>query len=218
MFFGQECIAGTPAWVKGQHGPIAFGEECVWTAHVASGRGILSCHDKRGVLQRTIDVTEDLLTGADRTEETRLCLAVVGNSAAIALGNRLVLTRSEGELLRIELSGQVVELLATLPHTRAGIAIMLVRGAAMHWIGSPGLIELDRDIESPQGTFVHGGPLALISNARLVLLDVAARGVQKVTRLELTGQRPVGVCGTNSLGQFAVLGAKGGMTVYRVPR
>jgi hypothetical protein len=80
------------------------------------------------------------------------------------------------------------------------------------------LIELDRDLPSPLGTFVPGGPLALLSDSRLLLLDVDSRGVQRVTRAELTGQRPVGMCATSSPGQFAVLGTKGEMTVYRVPQ
>jgi len=95
---------------------------------------------------------------------------------------------------------------------------MLQHGAVMYWLGAPGLIELDRDIFSPQGAFVPGGPLVLISDAQVVLFDVDSRGVQKVTRVEVTGQRPVGVSATNSVGQFAVLGAKGAMTVYQVPR
>jgi tetratricopeptide (TPR) repeat protein len=215
---GPECVVGTAAWAKPQHWPMAFGVDGLWTAHVAGGRGIISSHDKRGTLQRTIDVTEDLLSGAERSNQTRLCLSAIGNQAAIALGNRLVVTSSEGTLSKFELPGQVVALAATLPHTRAGLAVMLEHGAAMYWLGAPGLIELDRDIASSQGVFVPGGPLVLISDAQVVLLDVDSRGVQKVTRVEVTGQRPVGVSATDSVGQFAVLGAKGEMKVYQVPR
>lgn len=216
-FFGPACRAGTPAWLKPQHWPVAFGENSLWTAHVVAGRRVLSCHDKRGLLQRTIDVTDELLGGAERNARTRLSLATIGNYAALALGNQLVLTRSSGELLRLELPGQVMGLLATLPHTRAGLVILLEHGAAMHWVGAPGLIELERDLASPQGVFVPGGPLVLVSGARLRLLDVDSRGVQKATRVELAGQRNVGVCATASPGQFAVLGAQGELTVYRVP-
>ena len=215
---GPECVVGTPAWAKLQHWPMAFGTDGVWTAHVAGGRAIISSHDKRGTLQRTIDVTEDLLSGAERSDQTRVCLSTIGNQAAIALGNRLVVTNSSGALLKFELRGQVVGLTATLPHTRAGLAVMLEHGAMMYWLGAPGLIQLDRDISSPQGAFLPGGPLVLISDPQLVLLDVDSRGVQKVTRVEVTGQRPVGVSATDSVGQFAVLGAKGEMTVYRVPQ
>lgn len=217
-FFGVECIVGGPTWLKPQHWPVAFGEDSVWTAHIAGGRGIISCHDKRGILQRTMDVTEELLSGAQRGALTHLCLSAIGKHVAIALGNRLVVTRSDGGLTRLELPGQVVGLFATLPHTRAGLSIMLEHGASMHWMGAPGLIELDRDIASPKGTFVPAGPLALISDALLLLLDVDSAGVQKVTRVELTGQQPVGISSAASPGQFAVLGAKGEMTIYRVPQ
>jgi hypothetical protein len=118
-------------------------------------------------------------------------------------------------LWKFELRGQVVGLAATLPHTRAGLAVMLEHGAMMYWLGAPGLIQLDSDISSPQGTFVPGGPLVLISDAQLMLIDVDSRGVQKVTRVAVTGQRPVGVSATDSVGQFAVLGANGEMTVYQ---
>jgi tetratricopeptide (TPR) repeat protein len=218
LFFGQECMVGTPHWLTNEHYPVAYGEDVIWTAHVAVGRAVLSCHDKYGRLQRTIDVTDDLLNGAERGEKTRLCLAAVGNSAAIALGNRAVLTRSDGGVTRLELPGQATSLHPTLPHTRFGLAILLEHGATLHWIGAPGLIELDRDIASPLAAFVPGGPLVLISDAQMILLDVDSRGVQKVTRVEVTGQRPVGLSATSSPSQFAVLGVKGEMTVYRMPQ
>lgn len=215
LFFSVECIVDGPAWLTPQHWPVAFSDDSVWTAHVAVGRGIISSHDKRGNLQRTIDVTDHLLTGAVRNEKTQLCLSAVGSNVAIALGNRLVVTRSDGTLMRLELSGQVIGLICTLPHTRAGLAIMLEHGAEMHWIGSPGLIQLDRDIASPKGAFISAGPLALVSDSALLLIDVDSNGVQKVTRSELIVQRPVGICSTASAGQFAVLGPNGEMTLYQ---
>jgi hypothetical protein len=93
----------------------------------------------------------------------------------------------------------VIQLVPTFPHTRAGLAIMLEHGAAMHWIGAPGLIELDRDIASPQGAFVPGGPLALIFKGQLILLDVTPVGVQSITRLDVPIQRTVGICATSTL-------------------
>jgi tetratricopeptide (TPR) repeat protein len=218
LFFGQQCLAGTPHWLTNDHYPVAYGEEVIWTAHVALGRAVLSCHDKGGRLQRTLDVTDELLRDAERGEKTRLCLVAIGNGAAIALGNRAVLTRSDGGVTRLELPGQVTGLHPTLPHTRVGLAILLDHGAALHWIGAPGLIELDRDIAAPMAAFVPGGPLVLLSDAQMVLLDADSRGVQKATRVEVTGQRPMGVSATSSPGQFAVLGAKGEMTVYRMPQ
>jgi tetratricopeptide (TPR) repeat protein len=90
-FFNQECLAGTPTWLPTQGYPFAIGEDAVWSIHVATGRAILSCHDKtRGQLQRTIDVTEDLLSNATRSGDTHLSLTVLANSVAVALGNRLV--------------------------------------------------------------------------------------------------------------------------------
>lgn len=217
-FFGKKTIAGTPDWLKPQHWLVAFGDESLWTAHVAGGRGVISNHDRSGKLQRTIDVTEELLVGAERNEQTRLCLASIRNNAAIALGNRLVLTGSDGGLLGIELPGQVIGLVNSLPYARAGLAVMMQHGASLHWLGTPGLIELDRDIALSQGAFVPGGPLVLISKSQAMLFDMDSRGVQKVTRFELGGQHAVGVCATDSSGHFAVLGEKGEMTVYRIPQ
>jgi hypothetical protein len=213
--FGAECVAGTPPWVWSKGFPFAFGEDVVWSGHVAAGRAVLSCRDKSGTLYRTLDVSDDLLQDAQRSESTRLCLTALRNGAAIALGNRLVLTRGGHGPTRFELPGQVVRMFATLPHTRQGIAVMLEHGAVLHWIGGSGFIELDRDIASPLGAFVPGGPLVLASANKLLLLEVDYRGVQSVTRTECPSRNLIGVSATASPGQFAVLTTNGEMTVYR---
>ncbi|MGC3961064.1 MAG: hypothetical protein QM813_24980 [Verrucomicrobiota bacterium] len=218
LFFSQECFAGTPSWLTEGHYPVAFGPSTIWTAHVAAGRAVLSNHDKYGRLQHTLDITDDLLGDAERSENTRLCLTVVGNNAAIAMGNRAVLTRSDGGVTKLALPGQVMGLCVTLPHTRAGVVFSLEHGASLHWIGTPGLIELDRDINAPIATFVGGGPLVLVSASQMLLLDVDSRGVQKIARPEWKGLRPVGVCAISSPGQFAILEANGVVTVYRQPQ
>ena len=95
---------------------------------------------------------------------------------------------------------------------------MLTHGAAMHWIGAGDCLELDRDMQSPMGAFVPGGPIVLVSDFRVVLLEVDSRGVHSVARLELTGQRIIGVSATGNAGEFALLGEAGQMTIYRIPR
>ncbi len=162
-------------------------------------------------------MTEDLLGGAERTGNTRLCLTVLANGVAVALGNRLVVSAGNGALNLQTLPGQVVGMVATPRHTRQGVAVMLEHGAVMYWVGAADCVGLDADISSPKAAFVPGGPLVLISDVNALLLDVEARGVRSVTRLELTGQRPVGVSATASPGEFAILGERGEMTVYRVP-
>ena len=107
-------------------------------------------------------------------------------------------------MLRVELPGQVTGLLATLPHTRQGIVALLEYGAVMLWFGADGVIELDRDLPSPMGAFVPGVPLVLVSDRRMVLLDVDSSGVRRVTRVGLTGQ-------------FALLGHGGEITIYQSP-
>jgi hypothetical protein len=52
----------------------------------------------------------------------------------------------------------------------------------------------------------------------MLFREVDSIGVQRVTRVELAGQRPVGVSGTASPGQFATLDGDGQMTIYSVPR
>jgi tetratricopeptide (TPR) repeat protein len=215
-FFGIETEVGIPAWLK-RYGAIAVSEEGVWTMD-ATQRAILSCHDQTGKLLRTIDVTEELFAGVEIPAPPRIRLSAVGSQVAVAVRNRLVLTHSDGTLRRMELPGEVAGMFATLPHTRAGVAIMLEQGAVMHWLGTPGLMELERDVVSPQGVFVPGGPLVLVSESKMLLLDVDSRGVQKVTRAPILGQRPIGICTTASPGQFALLGAQGELTVYRVPQ
>jgi tetratricopeptide (TPR) repeat protein len=219
QFFDQVCLAGTPSWLPTQGFPFAISDEVVWTVHLASGRAILSGHDKvHGNLLQTQDITDDLLSDAIRSSETRLSLAGLAHGAAVALGNRLVLPRGDGCFTRAELPGQVVRVFPSLPHTRQGVAIMLHSGAVMFWMGGEACLELDRDITSPIGAFVPGGPLVLASGARLLTLEVDSRSVSSVVRLELTGQRIVGVCPAANAGEFAVLSDNGQMTVYRMPR
>src|SRR6185503_17736594 len=38
IFLGQECVAGRPSWLPSQGFPFAFGEDAVWSGHVAAGR------------------------------------------------------------------------------------------------------------------------------------------------------------------------------------
>jgi hypothetical protein len=211
------CTAGTPPWLPSQGFPLVFGEGVVWTIHVAAGRAILSSYDKvHGHLHRTADLTTELLDGASRTQETRLSLTAVGQGVAVALGNRVVVTQSGGEFLRVDLRGQALGLVATLPHTRPGIAVMLHQGAVMYWVGNESWSdELDRDISSPIGAFIPNGPLVLASGSQLVLLETDSRGVHSVVRTDCPGQRIVGVTPAANAGDFAVLSENGHMTIYR---
>lgn len=212
---GTVCRVGTPSWLPRDRLPLAVGDESIWCGHVAAGAGILSCHDRRGRLLQTIDVTRDLLVDAERTEATRLCLTCVGNTAAMALGNRLILGLGTGGLRQFELPGQVVGLVPTLRHHRRGVVILMEHGASILWMGAPGLIELDRDLERPMAAFVHGGPLALVSGRALHLVDVDNTGVRRVGRMTLDVGVPVAVTGTSEHGGLGILTAEGRMVVYR---
>jgi hypothetical protein len=95
---------------------------------------------------------------------------------------------------------------------------MLNQGAVMYWVGGEACVELERDIPSPLGAFVPGGPLVLASASWLILLEVDFRGVHKVLRVDLTGQQIAGVAAAANAGDFAVLSQNGSLTVYRIPR
>jgi tetratricopeptide (TPR) repeat protein len=218
--FNQECVVGTPTWIP--HGIslcAAFEADAVWTLNFADDRLILSCHDKRGNIQRTLDVTDPISdvrhAGGDLSDWH---MAALAQGVALAIETRLIVTQPDGKLVSLTLPNQVERLCPTLPHTRQGVAVMLKHGAVIHWRGTQELIELDRDIESPRAAFVPGGPLVLVSGSQGMLLEVDARGVHGVTRFELTSKNPIGVCSTSNPGQFAVLDAKGEMVVYQVPR
>jgi hypothetical protein len=219
--FNQECSVGTPTWtLRGLNICMAFEADGVWTLNSDQNRRlILSCHDKRGHLQRTLDITDPIHEGRDSNPGNGIWnMAALAQGVAVATDNRLVLTQPDGKLVSLTLPHQAERLCPTLPHTRQGVAIMLKHGAVMHWRGTQELIELDRDIASPRAAFVPGGPLVLVSGSQGILLEVDARGVHGVTRFELTSKNPVGVCSTSNPGQFAVLDAKGEMVVYQVPR
>jgi tetratricopeptide (TPR) repeat protein len=217
LFFSQSCVVSTPTWIPpGVH--FAFAEDNAWTAHLASERAILSCYDKQGTLQRTLDVTEELLRETDRRPITRLCLVAQSYGIAITIGNRLVLTRGEGGTLSMELPGQVIGMRPTLPHTRQGLAVFLEHGAVLHWLGSSEFVELDRDIHCPFGAFVQRGPIVLVSSSHGMLLEVDTEDVRGVTRFDLSNENPVAVSAIDAPGQFAVLTKKGEMVIYQVAR
>ncbi len=217
--FDEVCVAGTPSWLPTQGYPFAIGSETVWAVHVAAGRAVLSGYDKgRGQLMQTRDVTDDLLKEATRTEDTHLSVVALDHGVAIALGNRLIMTRTDGNLTRVELPGQVIRMVATVPNTKQGVAVLLHDRAVMCWAGTDDCMDLERDLVSPIAAFVPGGPLVLASGSRIVLLDMDSRGVQRVTRMTLDGERIMGVSGNGNPGEFAVLRERGEMAVYRMPR
>jgi len=213
LFYGRECIAGTPEWLRPNGFPFAFGDETVWSAHVANERAILSSHTKQGQLLKTTDLTRELLENMEEMPATALCLLALPDGAAIALGSRLLIVRA-AEIVSLDLPGAALRLVPTLLHTRPGVAILSEHGACMHWLGSEQIIELERDIPNPSAAFVPGGPLVIASDKRLILLDVDGHGVKSVTRMELP-RSAVAVSGTASPGQFAVLSANGELQIFR---
>jgi tetratricopeptide (TPR) repeat protein len=219
--FNQECSVGTPTWIPSPFNVcIAFEADSVWTLNFdQNGRRILSCHDKSGNLQRTLDITEPMSEGQDANGGNSVWhMAALAQGVAVTNDTRFAVIQPDGKLVGLTLPHHAERLCPTLPHTRQGVAVMLKHGAVMHWRGTQELIELDRDIESPRAAFVPGGPLVLVSGSQGMLLEVDARGVHGVTRFELTSKNPIGVCSTSNPGQFAVLDAKGEMVVYQVPR
>jgi hypothetical protein len=218
--FNQECTVGTPSWLPSRSNVCAaFESDAVWTLNFPDDRMIISCHDKRGNLQRTLDISDPIREGRDPNGGNGIwSMAALAQGVAVTTDNRLVVTQPDGKLVSLTLPNQAERLYPTLPHTRQGVAVMMNHGAVMHWRGTQELIELDRDLPSPMAAFVPGGPLVLISGSQGMLLEVDARGVHGVTRFELASKNPIGVCSTANPGQFAVLDAKGEMVVYQVPR
>jgi hypothetical protein len=215
IFYRRECLVGTPEWLPRQASRFSFGQHAVWSVYLAEARAILTNYDKKGRLQKTIDVTNELLDGAEPADESRLCLAALSDGAALAMGNRLLLVASDDSIQSIQLPSPATQLVPSLPYTRSGVAVLMSAGVAMHWGGMSDLIELDRDLAATGGAFIPGGPLVLIAEDQLVVLEVTDRGVQKSTRKELTGPPPVGVTATCYPGEFAVLNTRGEIALYR---
>ncbi len=218
--FNQECSVGTPVWMPTRNIlSLAFEGDAAWGLNFdQNARLVLCCHDKRGLLQSTLDITEPMHEAQTAGANPRWQMAALAQGVAIALATRLVVTQPDGKLVSLTLPNEAERLCPTLPHTRQGVAVMMKHGAVMHWRGTQDLIELDRDLPSPKAAFVPGGPLVLVSGSQGMLLEVDARGVHAVTRFELTSKDPVGVCPTSNPGQFAILHSNGKMIVYQIPR
>jgi tetratricopeptide (TPR) repeat protein len=218
QFFNQDCRVGTPSWLPTASYPFAIGDEVAWAADVGGGGAVLAAYSLQGNLVTNFEVTDGLLRDATRGPNTRLCLAAFESSAALALGNRLLIARSSVHTDRIDLPGQVVGLRPSLRHTRQGVVAVLEEGAVLHWRGTDGLVELDRDLPSPSCAFVPGGPIVLVSGTSGLLLEVQEDHVAGVTRFEPACRHPVAVCSGASMGQFAVFGANGEVVVYQTSR
>jgi len=216
--FVKPCRAGTPGWLSGIARPFALAYANAWAVHVATDEAILSCHDRDGALRHTIEITAELLQDAERCADAKVCLAIVGEGAAVALGNRLVIYHGNGLLTQLTLPDQVVRLHPTLPHTRLGVVIALEHGAILHWVGSRDWLEVDRDLPAPFCAFVPRGPLVLVSGSRGLILEVDRRGLCSAARFEPACRTPVGVVSMMSPGGFALFDAGGEVVVYQMPR
>jgi len=184
---------------------------------MAAGQAILSCYGLGGGLLRTLDITMDLLTDAIRTERCRLCLGHIGHGALVALGNRMLVPRGDGSMDRVELSGDARMLVSTLPHTRAGVVVLLDRGAVMHWFGHENLITLENDTEWISGAWTPSGKLVLVSASEICLADVDTRGVHGIKRSPWHGRTPIAVTAAGEPNQFAVFNAEGRVAVFNAP-
>jgi tetratricopeptide (TPR) repeat protein len=212
------CEAGTPHWLSGLSRPFVFGQGQAWSIHVAGGEAILSCHNSKGNLLNTLEITEELLHEAERSGEARICLSSFGDGVAVALGNRLVICRGHRVVMQLGLPSEARALYPTLAHTRAGVVIVMEHGALVQWAGNRDWLELDRDLLEPRAGFVPGGPLVLVSGNRGLALDVDARGVQSMARFEPACRAPIAVAETASPAQFALFDEFGEVVVYHVPR
>ena len=217
LFEGVDCRVGTPSWLPKGAFPIAVDRSSVWTVRVVASRAVLSCHDKQGALLRTLDVTTELLTGAERTEETRLSLATLAHGVAVALGNRLVLSRGDGGFTQVPLPGQVVRLVPTLAQTRPGVVIVLQTGALVHWSGNDEPIEVEGELPSPLVAWLPAGPLVLLAGNEGRIVTVDSRGVHQVQRFRWDGAEAIGLAAAGEPNTFAVFTANGHATVFRLP-
>jgi hypothetical protein len=145
-------------------------------------------------------------------------LLAIPQGFAMALGNRLVTFRGKANVTSLDLPGQALRLTGTPPHTKPAVVVSMDHGAIIHWLDSKEWQELDRDIASPQATFIPGGPLVLLAGLHLILLEGDSRGMYQVTRMQLSGQPPAAVSPTDQPSQFALLDRNGQVTVYHCSR
>lgn len=216
VFYKQECLVGTPEWLPPQASRFSFGPDGVWSVHLAENRIILTNYDKKGRLQKTVDVTDELLADTPPADDSQLCLAALSEGVALAMGNCLLLVAADDRIQKVELPSPAARLVPSLPNTRAGVAVLMSTGAALYRVGGSELIELDRDLTATGGAFIPGGPLVLVADDQMLLLEITDRGVEKSTRKEFTGPPPAGVVPTNHPGEFAVLNARGEIALYRL--
>jgi hypothetical protein len=212
--FDESCLVSSPAWFPGAPIPLAVGESVVWDIRVAENTAVLYGRDLQGRLVSTRDVTRELIWEGTRTEGTRLCLVTSGNQPMVALGNRLLLFRRSDAPVAVRLSGQVRALVPTLPHTRVGAAVLLERGAVVHWMDVPSPIEIDEDTPWETGTWVPGGFLVLCAAKRGLVCEVDAKGTHNVRRFVWAGEPILAVTPGPHREQFAIVTQRGDVALY----
>ena len=215
--FAQPCAAGTPTWLAPDAFPVAANDTGIWSVHVASGQAVLSCFHFNGMLLSSLDITEALLGGATRTEETRACLTACPAGAAVALGDRLVIVLRDRTVLKYQLPGQVTQLLPPLEYPRVMFAALLVHGATIYCLGAEHLTELSRDGAFVGGAWTRSGKLILITEREGRILKVDERGAHSVKRFAGTDRDWFAALPAGEPDEFAIFGASGRVTVYQVP-
>jgi tetratricopeptide (TPR) repeat protein len=217
LYISRSCVAGTPDWLSCLFYPFTVADCNLWSTHVAGGKAVLSCYAVGGGLLRTIDITSDLLDGATRTSNSRLCIGHIDQGAVLALGDRLLLSRGDGPMDRVELPGDAKGLVPTLRHTRPGVLVLLEHGALMHWLGHENLIEMDKDTAWISAAWTASGKLVLVSAREICLVDVDTRGIHAVKRTAWHGKPPVAVIAAGEPCHFAVFTAHGDVAVFNIP-
>ena len=215
LFISRGCSAGTPSWLLPQLHPFTVADSNVWSVHLAAGKAVLSCYDSNGSLLRTEDISVELLSGAERSGSTRLCIAGLARGPLLALGNRMLVWQEA--VTQIELGGQVTRLVPTLRHTRAGTAILYDRGASMYWHAADTLLNLDNDTQWTGAAWTPSGKLVLVSAKEGCLIDVDSRGVSAVEKFAWHGLPPVAVTAAGDPNQFAIFTAHGRVSVFSIP-
>jgi tetratricopeptide (TPR) repeat protein len=219
LFFSQECVVETPAWLPPRALPVTFGPSAAWSLHAAAGRVVLSSHDRSGDLLQTLDVSAELLPSSSRgVPAGPLCLAVLPQGVAMAADRRLLVLRPNGAFMRIELPSPAVRLFLSPAYARAGVGVAMRQGALVHWWGARDWVELDAELPEPLAAFLPGGPVLLASRGECRLVNADSRGVHHVTRFTAPERDLVAAVPAGEPGEFALFTRTGTVHVFAAPR
>ena len=224
-----ETVAGDPGWIP--HGTMALSNlSQTWVAlRSHADRLIISTYNFEGA--HLADIA-DWAAPAESLHMTLACqnqYIVVGQTHERQAADLLVFNIERSQYLEepealIEpqtfvMEPAIVGLRVAQPYTRSRVAVTMLRGVALHWLGSGQAHVVSSDLERPHVNMLRNGALIVVSGATVRVYRTDVREPTLTSEMELPKEHGpvVDVIPGYAPNQFALLTTWGEMLLYALP-